>query len=213
MANKLPNEKELLEQIHREKIAIPNNLWNIVYSSIEDSVLIIKLIISLYQEQKTDVPINETRKILTNVQDVSSVFRKILNPQIIKTEDKGLVKIKSEGGKLHPIIREMVNHYIGNDIQAMNFLIADTIDDKIGLNQAMQEKIMRHIADMEEFLGKLKLSTETVEERIRTKLTAPLIYLRTLRKKLDVADRDKIDKCLASLEEINRMLEKKECGF
>lgn len=209
MANKLPNEKELLEQLHQERAAVPNDLWNIIYASIEDSVLVIKLIISFYREQNKDIPLDETKKILTNIQDVSSVFRKILNPQIIKTEDKGLVKIKTDGGKLHPIIRDMVNHYIGNDIQAMNFLIADTIDDKIGLNQAMQDKIMRHIADMEEFLGKLKLSTETVEETIRTKLTAPLVYLRGLRDSLDVSDRDKIDKCLASLEEINGILEKK----
>jgi hypothetical protein len=209
MANKLPNEKELLQQLHQERASVPNDLWNIIYSSIEDSVLIIKLIISFYQEQNKDIPIDETKKILTNIQDVSAVFRKLLNPQIIKTEDKGLVKIKAEGGKLHPIIRSMVNHYIGNDIQAMNFLIGDTIDDGTGLNKPMQEKIMRHIADMEEFLGKLKLSTETIEERIRNQLTLPLVYLRSLRESLGKADKDKITKCLASLEEIKGILEKK----
>ena len=210
MANKLPNEQELLEQIHNEKIAIPHGLWNIVYASIEDSILVIKLIISFYQEQDKDIPLDETKKILTNIQDVSSVFRKILNPQIIKTEDNRLMKIKNEGGNLHPVFRELVNHYIGNDIQAMNFLIADTIDDGNGLNKALQEKIMGHIEDMEEFLGKLKLSTETIEEKIRGKLTAPLVYLRGLRDSLDVADRDKIDKCLASLEEINGILEREK---
>lgn len=40
-------------------------------------------------------------------------------------------------------------------------MIADTLDDGIGLNRPMQEKIMRHIADMEEFLGKLKLGTDS----------------------------------------------------
>ena len=210
MANKLPNEKELLEQLHQERASVPNDLWNIIYASIEDSVLVIKLLISFYQEQNKDIPPDETKKILTNIQEVSSVFRKILNPQIIKTEDKGLVKIKRDGGKLHPIVRDMVNHYIGNDIQAMNFLIADTIDDGNGLNHALQEKIMGHIEDMEEFLGKLKLSTESIEEKIRGKLTAPLVYLRGLRDSLDVPDRDKIDKCLALLEEINGILEKEQ---
>ena len=128
MANKLPNEKELLEQLRLERAPVPTDMWNIIYSSIEDSILVIKLIISFYQEQRKNIPLDEAKKILTNIQDVSAVFRKLLNPQIIKTEDKGLVKIKSEDGKLHPIIRDMVNHYIGNDIQAMNFLIGDVYE-------------------------------------------------------------------------------------
>jgi hypothetical protein len=206
MANKLPDEKELLQQLHQERASVPNDLWNIIYASIEDSVLVIKLLISFYQEQNKDIPPDETKKILTNIQDVSSVFRKILNPQIIKTEDKGLVKIKSEVGNLHPLFRELVNHYIGNDIQAMNFLIGDTIDDGIGLDKPMQDKIMRHIEDMEEFLGKLKSSTETVEERVRSRLYLPLVYLRSLRGSLDAAGQKKIDRCLASLEEINKLI-------
>lgn len=160
MANKLPDEKELLEQLHNEKGAVPSDMWSIVYSSIEDSILIIKLIVSLYQEQNKDIPFEETKKILSHIQDVSAVFRKLINPQIIKTEDKGLVKIKSKGRKLHPIIRDIVTHYIGNDIQAMNFMIGDTIDDGNGLNKEMCEKISKYIADMEEILEKLMSNTK-----------------------------------------------------
>ncbi len=207
MANKLPNEKELLEQLHNEKSDIPSDMWNIIYSSIEDSILIIKLIINLYQEQNKNIPMDEAKKILTHLQDISMVFRKLINPQIIKTEDKGLVKVKSEGKKLHPIIKELVNHYIGNDIQALNFMIGSAIDDGDGLDQTMREKIMHRIEDMEELLGKLKLSTETSAERIRNQLTLPLVYLRSLRESLDDVGKDKIDKCLASFEEINKILE------
>ncbi|MCK5491826.1 MAG: hypothetical protein KAJ14_01805 [Candidatus Omnitrophica bacterium] len=210
MANKLPNEKELLEQLSREKVAVPSDMWNIIYSSIEDGILIIKLIVSLYQEQNKDIPVDEAKKILTNIQDISAVFRKLLNPQIIKTEDKGFMKIKSESKQLNPIIRDMVTHYIGNDIQALNFMIGDTIDDGIGLGQEMCEKIMRHITDMEEFLVKLKLNTETTEEKIRNRLTLPLVYLRSLRESMDDSGKEKIDKCLDSLKEINGILEKKK---
>lgn len=208
MANKLPDEKELLEQLKNEKAAVPSDMWNIVYSSIEDSILVIKLIISFYQEQNKDIPVDESKKIHDYVQDVSTVFRKLINPQIIKTEDKGLVKIKSEAWTLHPIVRKMITHYIGNDIQALNFTLEVTIEEGIGLNQEMRERILRHIASMEEFLGKLKLSTETTEEQIRNRLTLPLVYLRSLRESMDDTSKDKIDKCLASLEEINGMLEK-----
>lgn len=77
----------------------------------------------------------------------------------------------------------------------------------IGLAQTMQEKIMRHIADMEEFLGKLKLSTETTEERIRSQLALSLVYLRSLRESMDTPGKEKIDKCLASLQKINGILD------
>jgi hypothetical protein len=120
------------------------------------------------------------------------------------------MKIKSEGKVLHPIIRDMVTHYIGNDIQAMNFMIGDVIDDGNGLDPQICEKIMRHIVDMEEFIAKLKLSTETTEERIRNHLTLPLVYLRNLRENIDETGKTKIDKCLASLEEISGILEKRK---
>ncbi len=161
MANKLPNEKELLEQLSREKITVPGDMWNTIYSSVEDSILIIKLIVTLYQEQDKDIPTEEAKKILTHTQDIAKLFQKIINPQIIKTQDKGLVKIKSKGENLHPIIKDMFSHYIGNDIQILNFIIGDYIDENKGLNNQASEKIMRHMTEMEEILIKIKSSTET----------------------------------------------------
>ncbi|MBN1870002.1 MAG: hypothetical protein JW847_05450 [Candidatus Omnitrophica bacterium] len=73
-------------------------------------------------------------------------------------------------------------------------------------------KVLRHIADMQAFLGKLKLSTETIEESIRAKLTTPLAHLWNLRESLDDIDKDKIDKCPASLDEIFGILERKNKG-
>ena len=53
----------------------------------------------------------------------------------------------------------MAKHYIGNDIQALNFMLGDAIDDEIGLNAELQKKILRRIAAMEEILEKLRLNT------------------------------------------------------
>lgn len=207
MANKLPNEKELFEQLSRERIIISGNVWSIIYSSVEDSILIIKLIVTLYRDQNKNIPIDQAKKILANIQEVSSVFRKLIKPQIIKTEEKGLLKISSESKNLHPIIREMFAHYIGNDIQSLNFIIGDYIDDKKNLDKPVSDKIMRHIADMEEFLLKLKANTESLEERLKNQLTLPLVYLNNLKNTANEADKSKIEKCITSLEEINKFLE------
>lgn len=212
MANKLPNETELFSQLNNEKVVISSELWSIIYKSIEDSILVIKLIITFYREQNKHVTVDESKKILKHIQEVSSLFRKLLKPQIIKTEDKGLIKIKSETENLHPIIREMFSHYIGNDIQALNFIIGDYIDDGKDLDEAMSTKIMGHVTGMEEFLLKLKANTETTEERIKNELTAPLVYLRSLRESLDTNGQEKIDKCIASLETINKLIKKDANG-
>lgn len=206
MANRLPNEKELFEQLSREKIIISGNVWGIIYSSVEDSVLIIKLIVTLYREQGKNIPVDEAKKILANIQEVSGVFRKLIKPQIIKTEDKGLLKVSSESKNLHPIIREMFAHYIGNDIQSLNFIIGDYIDDKKDLDKPVSDKIIKHIADMEEFLLKLKSNTESLEERLKNQLTLPLVYLNNIKNTANEIDKGKIEKCIASLEAIEKLL-------
>jgi hypothetical protein len=159
MANKLPNEKELLEQLHNDRASIPGDLWPVVYANVEDSILVIKLIVRLYEERNEDVPPEETKKILDRVGKVAAFFNRAVTPKIIKTADKGLVKVGSEIGPLHPILREMLKHYIGNDIQALNFILGDLIDDGRGLDAHMKEKVLRRIAAMEEILKKLRLST------------------------------------------------------
>lgn len=160
MANKLPNEKELLRKLRDDQVVLSNELWRQIYKNIEDSILIIKLIISFYREQNIDVPIDESKKILKHIQAIASLFRKLLNPKIIKTQDNELIKIQSESENFHPIVREMFSHYIGNDIQALNFLMGDTIDDSKGLDKPMTEKIIKYLESMETFLIQLKNNTQ-----------------------------------------------------
>ncbi len=209
MANKHPKEQELFSTLSQEKIALSSEVWYLIYSNIEDQISIIRLILALYLDRETPVPIDEIRKIFSHINEVSSVFRKLINPEIIKTEDKHFIKIKQENQTLHPIIKELFGHYIANDVQAMNFILGDHLDDKRSLDAAICQRILGYLQSMEEFLAKLKMNTETFEERIRNQLTLPIVYLQNMKPNLSDTDKIKIDKCLSSLHEIVNLLKNK----
>ena len=210
MANKLPNEDALLQQLNTEKVIIPSDTWNLIYSNVEDGLSIIRLLITFYLDQNQTIPVDEIKKIVTHIGDISSVFRKLINPQIIKTEDKGFIKIREENKSLHPIIRNMFSHYICNDVQSVNFILGDHLDENRPLDAAAGRLVLERVQSMQAFLVKLKMNTETFEERIRNQITLPLVYLNNIRDNLSPEDRAKIDRCIAALEEIHSMLQKKQ---
>ena len=166
MANKLPNEEELLKKLSEDKVVLTTEVWNLIYSNVEDNLSVVKLLLALYLDQNQNVPSSEIKKIADCMTDVSMVFRKLINPQLIKDEDRGFIKIKEENKILHPIIKNMFGHYIGNDVQAINFMIGDFSEDN-GLEKDTSGKILERIASMEEFLLKLKSNMEAFQSGLK----------------------------------------------
>ena len=209
MANKLPNEAELFQKIHDEHLAVSSALWDLIYGGIEDKLTVIKLLLTLYLEANEAVPLNEVKKTFEHIRDVSLIFRQVIHPQIIKTEDKGFVKIKEESQSLPTVIRNLLSHYVGNDIQSINFILGDCLDDNRALEIPAVHKILCHVRAMEEFLTKLKLHTETLEERVKNLLTLPLVYLNNLKSELNAEQAARVEKSISSLQEIDGILRKK----
>lgn len=162
MANKLPNESKLFAELNSQNVTLSKGIWDLIYNNVEDNLSIIHLLITYHLDNSNSVPVNELKKVTSHISDLFSVFRKLINPQIIKTEDKGFVKLKEESQNLHPIIRELFSHYIGNDVQSVNFIVGDLVDDNKPMDRATSEKVFKHINEMKEFLEKLKSNTETL---------------------------------------------------
>jgi hypothetical protein len=160
MANKLSNEKALLEQLKSEKVVLSPAIWNLIYSNIEDNLSIIRLLMTFHLDHEYKVPLGEIKKIVEYIKDVSVIFRKLTNPKAITAEDEAFMKVKEETQKLHPIIKEMFSHYIANDVQSINFILGDCMDDQKDLDASTCAKIFQHIDSMEEFLKMLKSNTE-----------------------------------------------------
>jgi hypothetical protein len=206
MAKTFKDYEERFQRLKDEKVILPSEIWNLIYSSVEDSLSVIRLIVESHLERKEEVPFAETQLIYDNILDVFAVFRKVLKPQLIQNEDKRFIKIKQESRLVHKDVAALFNHYIGNDMQILCFIVGDCVDSKEPLNEENCKKVLEHIRDMEEFLQKLKISTESQADRIRNQLTLPMIFLKNLQNNGQGWDEAKLKASLACLEDIDRMV-------
>lgn len=78
------------------------------------------------------------------------------------TNEAGIYKrIKKENIQIHPIIWELINHYIGNDIYAIQLIagIHITGDSPEPIPVEDGKKLIEHCDGVREFLRKLKSAT------------------------------------------------------
>lgn len=157
MANPLPNEKELYEQISNERIKIDPEIWDLLYNRIGDDVSSVNLLCQYYLEAKQPVPVNEAKKILMYNRHIKEIIREVT---VVSKKDFYFPEF-SDNMPLHPIIREMFTHYIGNDVHIINLIVQDTIDpiDPKPLSLEIIKKILTHTRSIKEFMNRLREAT------------------------------------------------------
>ena len=71
-------------------------------------------------------------------------------------------KIKSENIKIDPSIWELIEHYIGNDVYAMQLIVGSYIvgDDPEDIPAEDGKKLIQHCEGIRKFLEKLKKATK-----------------------------------------------------
>ena len=156
MANPLPNEKELYEKIQNDKIAIEPGIWDLLYQRIGDDITAINLLCQYYLTNKEDIPITEAGKILTYTRNIKDVVNKIT---AVSKESFPFPQFKD--ALLHPVIREMFTHYIGNDVYAINLMVQNLIDpvDPKPIPLEVNQKIIGRIRTTRAFMEKLRQAT------------------------------------------------------
>jgi len=119
MANPLPNEKEIYEQIECQKITIEPGIWDLIYHHLGDDITAINLLCAYYLSRKEPMPIKEAEKILVYTRNIRDIIKKIT---LSSPQDFPFPQFK-ENIPLHPVIKDMFTHYIGNDVVAINFIV------------------------------------------------------------------------------------------
>lgn len=157
MANPLPNEKELYEQIISQRITVEPGIWDLLYHKIGDDITAINLLCQYYLTNKEPIPVLEAEKILAYTQDIKDIIKKIT---MVSSKDFPFPEFK-ENIPLHPIIREMFTHYIGNDVLAINFLVGDAIDpiEPQPLSLEVIQRILNHTRTLRDFMERLRQAT------------------------------------------------------
>jgi len=64
-------------------------------------------------------------------------------------------KIKKENITIHPLIWELIEHHISNDIYMINLIIGSTVLDGEQLSAENAKKVLNHCRTINEFVEKL----------------------------------------------------------
>lgn len=213
MANKLPKEQEILDKISRSEVTVSDYLWDTIYSLIENKLTIIDLLVNYYTQKSESIPKIELQSILKYLNDINNVFKKIINPEIIEETDTTFCKVKEESVLLDKDIKEIFSHYVGNDIQAINFIIGFYLDelnsDDITIEH--QQKIIDYLESMKNVLYRLRTATkkrETLRDKIVTKIQYPMNYISELMENPQLLHNDKLNECLEYLKNVVELMNK-----
>lgn len=149
MARPLPNEDALYQRILEEKILVPDSVWDEMYSYLGDYISVINLILSYYIDRREAVAVADARKILDYTRLIKEVVRRILGGG------------ESATPRLHPIVRDLFTHYVGNDIHIINLCVSyylDPLDERpVALEDA--QKILPCTLSVRGFLDRLRTAT------------------------------------------------------
>lgn len=72
-------------------------------------------------------------------------------------------KIKKENLTIAPIIWQLINHHINNDLYAINLILGSTVLDGEPLSEENATKIIKRTKEIKDFLDKLAEVTKPKE--------------------------------------------------
>lgn len=157
MANPLPNENELYTRIKNEKIIITQEIWDLLYNYIGDNLSAINLLCQYHLTCNQPIPVTEAKKILPYTRHIKDIINKITMTVIT---DFAFPEF-SDGVPLDPVLRDMLTHYIGNDIYMINLIVGDAIDPAAPTPLSIENaaKIICHCRDIKTFMYRLRRAT------------------------------------------------------
>lgn len=158
MANPLPEEDKFYRQIKDERITINPEIWDLLYNHIGDDLSAINLLCQYHLKDNQPIPVEEARKILQYTHHIKNLVNQITSV----SQEKGFYFPEiAENGPLHPVLREMFTHYIGNDVYMINLIVQDSIDPLSPEELSMEStrKILQHTHSIRDFMNRLREAT------------------------------------------------------
>lgn len=74
--------------------------------------------------------------------------------------------IKKENITIHPLIWQLIEHHINNDVYIINLIIGSTVLDSEPLSEENAKKILDHGKAIKDFLEKLGKLTKAKSENV-----------------------------------------------
>jgi hypothetical protein len=141
MANIHPQDAELYNRIKEEKVIMSALVWETIYQDIGDPVSAINLTAGYYLKINQSISLEAAQKILNCTARIKQAMKFIaLN--------------------LHPAVKELLTHYVGNDTFIINVALGSTVLCDMPIEQADVLKIIECTRSVKRFLDKLREATE-----------------------------------------------------
>jgi acyl carrier protein len=157
MANPLPNENEFYARIENEKMTISVEIWDLLYNYIGDDLSAINLLCQYHLAGNQAIPIADAKKILLYTRHIKDIINKIT---LTAKTDFAFPEF-AQGIPLDPALREMLTHYIGNDIYMINLIVGDAVDPVAPGPLSLENtgKIIGHCRSIKVFMDRLRKET------------------------------------------------------
>jgi hypothetical protein len=155
MANPLPNEQLLYERIKEEGISIDHFFWLHLYVRISEDLTVINLICQYHLMVHNPIPPTVARKILTYTRDIKDVINQFM---MISNKKDFLFPAIREKISLHPVIKEILTHYLGNDVYMINLIVGDCVStiEPRPLSLQHVKEILCYIQSIKNFMKRLR---------------------------------------------------------
>ncbi|GEM_PF-905434 len=150
MANPLSNESEIYARIKKEGIHVPALIWYLIYRDFGEYLSFIEFSARKYKNRNLPIPVNDGKKILNYTVKIKEAVNEIF-------------KLGDIDGNmaLHPVIRELFDHYLSNDLNNLRTLIYTYLDpaDEQPIPAERVQKIWEDAATIRRFLDRLREAT------------------------------------------------------
>ena len=154
MTDHLPEEKELYKHIRSKDITVNKNMWNSVYSRINNDITAIVLICQLWLKNEEAMPIKEAKKILVQTKDIKNTISVITE----SSKESLFLPQSQDEVPLHSIVQELITRQFGNDIYAIELILQDAIDsaNPVPVPLEIVQKTIVHAQGIRGFLEKIQ---------------------------------------------------------
>jgi diguanylate cyclase (GGDEF)-like protein/PAS domain S-box-containing protein len=124
MAHPLPNEKDLYERLRSPDITVTRDLCDCLFRRITEDTTAVILICQEWLDANEPMPVSCARKILLCTRDIENIMH------TVAADSREEVVFRQFAGSLplHPAIRELFAHQLGNDLSAINAVVGDYTD-------------------------------------------------------------------------------------
>lgn len=122
------NFKDKLAELKTKGFRIYPSVWDILYLYLADYLSVINLLCGYYLKRNMAVSVVDCEKIRDYNRKASHIIDVIIYPDKIQDDEIELLDLKNEAPRMEKELKNFLDHYLKNRLNAIGMIIEYTID-------------------------------------------------------------------------------------